>query len=72
MRRGFLIAPALALAFLFAGGASAGVELKGVDASAYPTIRASVVTTKPTSKPPRLLENGKPVNGLLAENLGRA
>jgi tight adherence protein B len=72
MRRSFIIAPALALAFLFAGAASAGVELKGVDASAYPTIRASVVTSSPTSKPPRLLENGRPVSGLLAENLGRA
>jgi tight adherence protein B len=71
MRRSFFIGPALAAAFLFAGAASAGVELKGVDASAYPTIRASVVTSTPTSKPPRLLENGRPVSALLAENLGR-
>ena len=72
MRRHSIIAPALAAAFLFAGSASAGVQLKGVDASAYPTIRASVVTPSPTSKPPQLLENGRPVNALLAENLGRA
>ena len=71
MRRPSLIVPALALAFLFAGTASAGVELKGVDASAYPTVRASVVTPTPTAKPPQLLENGRPVNGLIAENLGR-
>jgi tight adherence protein B len=71
MRRASFIAPALAAAFLFAGAASAGVELKGVDASAYPTVRASVVTPSPVAKPPRLLENGRPVSGLVAENLGR-
>jgi tight adherence protein B len=72
MMRLVLAIPALAAALLFAGVASAGVELKGVDASAYPTIRMSVVTPNPTAKPPRLLENGRPVNGLSAENLGRA
>jgi tight adherence protein B len=72
MRRARLIAPALGLALLFAGSAGAGVELKGVDSSAYPTIRASVVTPTPTSKPPRLLENGTPVSALQAENLGHA
>ena len=63
---------ALVFALLFAGVASAAVELKGVDASAYPTVRMSVVTPAPTPQAPRLLENGRPVNGLLAENLGRA
>ncbi len=72
MRRLAAIVPALAATFLFAGAASAGVELKGVDASAFPVVRATVVTPNPTAKPPRLLENGRPVSGLLAENLGRA
>jgi tight adherence protein B len=73
MRRYVLTVPALAFAFLFAAPlSSAGVELKGVDASAYPTVRMSVVTPSPTTRPPRLLENGRPVTGLLAENLGRA
>jgi len=72
MRRLILILPALAAVFLPAGAASAGVELKGVDASAFPTIRMSVVTPTATARPPRLLENGRPVNGLSAENLGRA
>jgi tight adherence protein B len=72
MRRLLLTLPALVFAFLFAGAASAGVELKGVDASAYPAVRMSVVTPSPTAQAPRLLENGRPVNGLLAENLGRA
>jgi tight adherence protein B len=65
----------LALAALFLVAvplAGAAVELKGVDASAYPTVRMSVVTPAPTAHAPRLLENGGPVNGLLAENLGRA
>ena len=39
MRRFILILPALAATLVFAGAASAGVDLKGVDASAYPTIR---------------------------------
>ena len=72
MRRFVLILPALAATLLFAGVAGAGVELRGVDASAYPTIRMSVVTPNATTKPPQLLENGRPVNGLSAENLGRA
>ena len=72
MRHLRLTIPALAFAFLFAGAASAGVELKGVDASAYPTIRMNVVTPSPTAGAPRLLENGRPVNGVLAENLGRS
>jgi tight adherence protein B len=72
MRRASIIVPALAAAFLFAGMASAGVQVKGVDASAYPTVRLSVVTPKPTADAPRLLENGRPVSGLMAENLGRA
>jgi tight adherence protein B len=72
MRRLFPTVLALAAAFLFAGAASAGVELKGVDASAYPTVRLNVVTPTPTAQAPRLLENGRPVNGVLAENLGRA
>jgi len=72
MRRASLTIAALAFAFLFAGAASAAVELKGVDASAYPAVRMSVVTPSPTTRPPSLLENGRPVTGLLAENLGRA
>ena len=51
MRRSSLTILALAFAFLFAGAASAGVELKGVDASAYPAVRMSVVTPSPTAKP---------------------
>jgi tight adherence protein B len=52
--------------------AHAGVEVRGVDASAYPTVRLKVVTSAPSLKPPSLRENGRVVSGLRAENLGRA
>jgi tight adherence protein B len=54
------------------GSAEAGIELEGVDSSAYPTVRLKVVTSAPSSTPPSLRENGVPVSGLRAENLGRA
>jgi tight adherence protein B len=49
--------------------AGAAVQLRGVDATAYPTIRASVYT--PTGGGmPALWENGSPVAGFAAQNLG--
>jgi tight adherence protein B len=53
-----------------AGTAQAGVRLNGVDLGAYPTVRATVVTSTPASRPPTLLENGVGVAGLQAVNLG--
>ena len=50
--------------------AAAGVTLKGIDASAYPTIRASVVSPAGARVRPALRENGRPVVGLTAQNLG--
>jgi tight adherence protein B len=70
MRRAVLAA-ALSAALVLTAGASAAVELKGVDASGYPTVRATAVTSTPLSKPPVLTENGVTVVGLKAENLGR-
>ena len=55
-----------------APAAAADVTLMGVDASGYPTIRLNVVTKSRTQAPPDLRENGRPVSGLMAENLGRA
>jgi tight adherence protein B len=52
--------------------ATAAVQLRGVDASAYPTIRASVVSPKGASTQPAITENGQAVAGLQAQNLGRA
>jgi tight adherence protein B len=52
--------------------ASANVRLTGLDATAYPRVRMTVVSSQPVSKSPRVTENGRPVSGLRAENLGRA
>src|SRR5256714_390463 len=52
--------------------AGAGVRLNGVDFGAYPAVGATVVTSVPSSMPPTLLENGRPVVGLQAINLGRS
>ncbi|TMM03920.1 MAG: VWA domain-containing protein [Actinobacteria bacterium] len=54
-----------------ASNASAGVRLNGVDFGAYPTVGATVVTSAPSAAGPKLLENGRPVVGLQAVNLGR-
>jgi tight adherence protein B len=51
--------------------ASAGVRLNGVDFGAYPTVGATIVTSATSTTVPKLLENGRPVNGLQAVNLGR-
>ncbi|HSJ94246.1 MAG TPA: type II secretion system F family protein [Gaiellaceae bacterium] len=52
--------------------ASAASEIKGMDTSGYPEIRFTVETPQPTTLAPSVLENGAPVAGLTAENLGRA
>jgi tight adherence protein B len=49
--------------------AAAAVQLRGVDATAYPTIRASIYTPNGGGKP-ALWENGTPVAGFQAQNLG--
>jgi tight adherence protein B len=50
--------------------AGAAVQLRGVDATAYPTIRASIYTPTGGGRP-TLWENGVPVAGFEAQNLGR-
>jgi len=52
--------------------ASATVNLSGLDQSAYPTIRASVVSGTGTTRVPAVSENGAPVADLQAQNLGRS
>ena len=47
--------------------AAAAVQVRGVDASAYPTIRATVVTSKVSRTPPVVTENGGPVVGVKAK-----
>jgi tight adherence protein B len=52
--------------------ADAGVKVSGVDATSFPRVRLSVVTSQPSAKPPTLKENGRPVASLEARNLGEA
>jgi tight adherence protein B len=67
-----LILAGLAITVLaIPAAASATVQLRGVDASAYPTIRASVVTSRPSSSAPIVTENGQNVVALQATNLAR-
>jgi len=49
--------------------AGAAVQLRGVDATSYPTIRASIYTPTGSGRP-ALWENGTPVAGFQAQNLG--
>jgi tight adherence protein B len=52
--------------------AAAAVKVSGVDSTSYPRVRLTVVSSQPVARAPRLTENGRPVIGLRAENLGRA
>ena len=52
--------------------ASASVTLRNVDATGYPTIRATVVAPVASHNAPTLSENGRPVVDLNAYNLGAA
>lgn len=59
------------VALVLAPAASAAVRIGGVDTTGYPRVRVTVVA--PTgAKQPQLDENGTPVSGLQAVNLGAA
>ena len=59
-----LVLAALAAALLaLPATAAAGVKLQGVDASAYPTMRATVVSSAGAGVKPAVQENGRPVVG---------
>ena len=62
------------LAALAASGhaQSGGVQIHGVDANNYPTVRLSVVTPSPSARPPRVTEGGRDVAGFQAAALGRS
>ena len=70
--RARLLAVAAAAALLAPVAAQASVRVRAIDASAYPRVRVTVVTSKPTTAPPSLFEGGHVAPGLQAENLGRA
>jgi tight adherence protein B len=65
-----LFAAVAALCLVVPGAAAAAVHVRAVDTTGYPRVRVTVVTDKPSSKPPTLLENGLAVDGANAINLG--
>ena len=67
-----VILAALAAALSLPAASTAGVRLNGVDLGAFPNVRATVVTSTPTKRPPTLLENGSAVQGAYWVNLGRS
>ena len=67
-----LLAVAAAAALLAPVAAQASVRVRAVDASNYPSVRVTVVTSSPSKAAPTLKEGGQPATGLQAENLGRA
>ena len=70
-RQALILAGATFAAFVVASSGRAGIDLREqIDTSAYPTVRATVVTAQPTSAAPTLSENGSSVAALRAENLG--
>jgi tight adherence protein B len=70
-RARLVLAAALAAALAFPAASAAGVRLNGVDLGAYPSVRATVVTSTPTVRAPGLTENGATIRGLNTVNLGR-
>jgi tight adherence protein B len=71
MRAASLVA-VLALALAAPAAAADSLKVGTLDASDYPTIRTSVVTSEPSKVAPTVRENGSPVVGLQIENLARA
>jgi tight adherence protein B len=67
-----LAAAGVALTFLaLPAVAAAAVQVSHVDATAYPTIRVSVVSAAGASVAPAVTENSQPVAGLQEQNLGK-
>ena len=69
MRRALLLVVAIAALVSPAAAVAGTVSVRGVDASAYPTVRLSVVTSSPAAKRPRVTENGVAVAGLQERTL---
>jgi tight adherence protein B len=70
-RRATGVAWLVALATLLAPASALAATIEA-DATDYPAVRAIFVTDRPTASAPQLTENGEPVTGLVATNLGRA
>jgi tight adherence protein B len=67
--RGRLLAVAVLAAAAMPAVAAASVRVSGVDLSGYPEVRVTIVAP-PGAPRPELTENGNPVAGLVAANLG--
>ncbi len=72
MKRVLLAAFVLGALLPAVAGAADGAKFAGVDVSSYPSVRATYVTPEPRQKAPTLKENGLPVTGFDAVNLGEA
>ena len=66
-----LLALAVVCASLPAVASAASPKIASLDTAGYPTVRVTVVTPKPVATAPSLTENGNPVVGFRAVNLGR-
>jgi tight adherence protein B len=63
---------AAAMMLWLATGAHAGVNIRSVNTQQYPSVGMSLVTSSAGTGQPRVSENGVPVQGLQAVNLGRS
>jgi tight adherence protein B len=69
----FGCAAGAALTMLAASAAAApGVRIAGTETAGYPHLVVNAITSVPVSRPPALRENGRPVIGFQAANLGAA
>jgi tight adherence protein B len=59
-------------ALLAAAPAAAGVSVTSVNTGGFPTVHATVVSSAGAAVVPSVTENGLPVAGLIAQNLGHA
>jgi tight adherence protein B len=71
-RKRLVVAAVALIVLALPAATAAAVQLRSVDATAYPKIRGSVVTSKASSIAPAVTENGLPVAGFEATNLARA
>ena len=67
-----LLPLAALLTLLAPASAGASVSLRGIDATGYPTMRATLVAPVASHQPPTLTENGRAVVDLTAQNLASA
>jgi tight adherence protein B len=63
---------AIVAALVVAAPAAAGVSVTSVNTGGFPTVHATVVSSLGAAVAPRVTENGQPVAGLIAHNLGHA